>query len=66
MRKDLIRTLLKEFEKDKEVIEKNLLLAMNEIILEASDEYEKAVLTIKIERKGSVKNGKCMGKNEKK
>lgn len=58
MRKELLEILLKEFEKDKEVIEKNLLMAMNEIILEASDEYEKARLTIKIERKGSENNEK--------
>lgn len=50
MRKELLEILLKEFEKDKEVIEKNLLLAMDEIILETSNEYEKAILTIKIER----------------
>lgn len=50
MRKKLIQKLLKVFDKDKEVIQKNLLIAMNEIILEASNEYEKATLTIKIER----------------
>lgn len=58
MRKELIEVLLNEFEKDKKVIVQNLLMAMNEIMLEASNEYEKSILTIKIERKGSENNEK--------
>lgn len=65
MRKELIERLLKEFDKDREVIINNLLLALEEIVLEASNEYEKIILNIKIKRKGSVKN-EFMGEKEKK
>lgn len=64
MREKLINTLLEEFEQDKVRIVMNLLLAMDEIMLEASNEYGEAILTIKIENKRSEKN-ECMGENEK-
>lgn len=65
MREDLINKLLEEFEKDKVVIKYNLLKTMDTIILETSNDYENARLTIKITRKGS-ENNEYMGKNEKK
>jgi hypothetical protein len=48
MREDLINKLLNEFDKDKELIKKNLLLAMDKILLETNNEYEKIRLTIEI------------------
>ena len=50
MRKYLIDKLLEEFEKDKDAIKKNLLLAMDNIILETSNGYEKVILTIQIKK----------------
>lgn len=57
MKKELIKTLFQEFEKDKETIEKNLMQVMEQIMLEASDNYGKLTLTIKYERKEKEKNG---------
>lgn len=65
MRKELIEKLLEEFEKDKVTIVMNLLLAMDEIMLETSNEYEKAILTIKMESKRSEEN-EYMGETKKK
>lgn len=49
-RKELIDKLIDEFEKDKEVIKQNMLLAMDTIYLETKDNFEKITLQIKIER----------------
>ena len=57
MKKELIKTLFQEFEKDKETIEKNLMQVMEQIMLETSDNYGKLTLTIKYERKEKEKNG---------
>lgn len=57
MKKELIEKLFKEFEKDKETIEKNLMQVMEQIMLETSDNYGKLTLTIKYERKEKEKNG---------
>ena len=54
MRKELLNRLFDEFDEDKDTIKSNLLLAMDEVMLEASNDYQKVTLTIKIERKGSV------------
>ena len=51
MKADLIDKLFNEFEKDKEVIKKNLLLAMDVIHLETENEYDKIELSIKISKK---------------
>ena len=50
MREYLIDKLLEEFEKDKDTIKKNLMMAMDNIILETSNGYEKITLNIKIEK----------------
>ena len=56
MREKLINKLFNEFEHDKEIIKKNLLMAMNTILLETTNDYEKIKLQIKIERKENDKN----------
>lgn len=56
MKYNLIDKLFREFDKDKLVIKKNLLQVMDEIVLEAKDEYGKVCLIIKYER--IDKNGK--------
>lgn len=50
MKKELINKLFEEFIKDKDIIQANLMQAMDEIILEAIDEYGKLILTVKYER----------------
>lgn len=50
LREELINKLFDEFEKDKETIKKNLLVAMDSITLNASNKYEKVTLSIKMER----------------
>lgn len=50
MRKELVTKLIETFEEDKDVIIRNLLEVMSVIVLEAKNEYEKATLTIKLER----------------
>ena len=50
MKRELIRKLYKEFEKDKETIRENLITAMYEIMLETSDKYGKITMIIKYER----------------
>ena len=50
MKKELIDKLLNEFDKDREVIVRNLLEVMDMIILEAKDDYGKFKLIINYER----------------
>ena len=49
MKELLITRLFDEFDKDKEVIKENLLKVMNQVTLDVSDGYNKAILIIKIE-----------------
>lgn len=49
MKKDLIDKLFEEFEKDKETIKNNLLLAMDELYLSTNDGIHKITMQIKIE-----------------
>ena len=58
MRKELIEIIFNEFEHDKEIIKKNLLFVMDTILLEATNDNEKIILQIKIERKENDKNNK--------
>ena len=59
MRKELIEIIFNEFEHDKEIIKKNLLFVMDTILLEATNDNEKIILQIKIERiDKNVKNNK--------
>lgn len=51
MKKELIGKLLNEFDNDREVIVKNLLEAMDMIVLATTDDYGKIIMTIKYERK---------------
>ena len=62
MKKELIDTLYKEFEKDKELIKKNLMQYMDSVYLETSDEYGKVTLLIKYERKYA--NGQRRGNKQ--
>ena len=50
MKLDLIDKLFNEFERDKKVIAKNLIMVMNTIILEAKDEFGKVKMIITYER----------------
>ncbi|MBR5303474.1 MAG: hypothetical protein IKU37_01440 [Candidatus Gastranaerophilales bacterium] len=50
MKKELIDKLFDEFDKDKDIIERNLLEVMNIIHLETKNKYGKLTLTIKCER----------------
>ena len=52
MKKELIKKMFEEFEKDKFTIEKNLLQVMDTIILATKDNYGTLTMTIKYERKG--------------
>lgn len=54
MKSELIKTLFNEFTKDKKLIARNLMMALETIILEASNDYGKLTMTIKYERK--IKN----------
>ena len=54
MKNVLIYNLFKEFEKNKESIQKNLLKVMDSIWLEISDEYGKLTMTIQYERKDKL------------
>jgi hypothetical protein len=56
MKSNLIDKLFREFDKDKQVIKKNLLYVMDEVMLETFDDYGKATIIIKYER--IDKNGK--------
>lgn len=50
MKKELLDKLLNEFDKDKEIIKRNLLEVMDVIILEAKDKYGSFKLIINYER----------------
>lgn len=50
MKNNLIDKLFREFDKDKQVIKKNLLYVMDEVVLETHDDYGKAIIIIKYER----------------
>lgn len=51
MKKKLIKTLLKEFDKDREIIIKNLMEYMDVVSLSAESKHKKVTLTIKYEEK---------------
>ena len=51
MRKELIDKIFNEFDKDKEIIKRNLTEVMDEIYMTAENKYEKIILEIKVERK---------------
>ena len=51
MKKELLEKLLNEFDKDREVIIRNLLEVMDMIVLATNDDYGKIILTIKYERR---------------
>ena len=55
MKKELIKKMFEEFEKDKVTIEKNLLQVMDTIILSTKDNYGTLTMTIKYERKEKEK-----------
>lgn len=50
MRKELIEKLFIEFEKDKNTIKRNLLEAMDVVVLQTNDNYGTVKLTITYER----------------
>lgn len=50
MKQELIEKIFDEFEKDKELIKRNLLEAMDVIMLETKDKYGKITITVKYER----------------
>ena len=56
MKKELLEKLLEEFDKDREVIKRNLLEVMDMIVLATNDDYGKIILTIKYERKDEDEN----------
>lgn len=67
MKKTLVKKILSEFDKDRDIIVKNLLEGMDIIVLETSNDYERIKLTIKYEKKGEawydmVKEGRNNGK----
>lgn len=51
MKKELLEKLLDEFDKDREVIIRNLLEVMDMIVLATTDDYGKVIMTIKYERR---------------
>ena len=51
MRKELIDKIFNEFDKDKEIIKRNLTEVMDEIYITTENKYEKIILEIKVERK---------------
>ena len=51
MKEKLINTLFNHFDKEKNIIKRNLMEFMDYIWLECSDDYHKITLNIKIERK---------------
>jgi hypothetical protein len=51
MKKELIKRLFDEFDKDKELIARNLMEVLETIILETKDDYGTLTMTIKYERK---------------
>lgn len=56
MKKELIDKLFDEFDKDKEIIKRNLLEVMDIIHFETLNKYGKLTLTIKYERNDDVEN----------
>lgn len=56
MKKELIEKLLNEFDKDREVIIRNLLEVMDMIVLATNNDYGKIILTIKYERRENDEN----------
>lgn len=50
MKFELIDKLFSEFEKDKKVIQKNLIMFMDKVILETQDEFGKVSMIITYER----------------
>lgn len=50
MKRNLIDTLFRLFERDKDTIKNNLLKVMDEVILQSSDKYGKVTMVIKYER----------------
>ena len=62
MKKELIERLLNEFDKDREVIIRNLLEVMDMIVLAATDDYGKIIMTIKYERREENEHQICRRK----
>ena len=59
MKEKLIDTLFNHFDKEKNIIKRNLMEIMDYMWLECSDDYHKITLNIKIERiDKNVKNNK--------
>ena len=59
MKEKLIDTLFNHFDKEKNIIKRNLMEVMDYILLECSDNCHKITLNIKIERiDKNVKNNK--------
>ena len=56
MKKELLEKLLEEFDKDREIIKRNLLEVMDMIVLATNDDYGKIIMTIKYERKEKDEN----------
>ena len=56
MKEKLIDTLFEEFEKDKEIIKKNIMWYIDSVCLQTSDDYGKLSLTVKYERKEENEN----------
>ena len=56
MKRELIEKLLNEFDNDREVIVKNLLEAMDMIVLTTTDDYGEIIMTIKYERRDENEN----------
>lgn len=50
MRSDLIDKIYNEFDKDREIIKQNLIMAMDSIYMTTKDEYNTIILEIRIER----------------
>ena len=51
MKEKLIDTLFEEFEKDKEIIKKNIMWCMDSVWLQTSNDYGNLSLIVKYERK---------------
>ena len=51
MREELINKILERFDKDKEIIKKNLIKALDEVYIVTEDDYTQVELIIKVSRK---------------
>lgn len=51
MREELINKILEQFDKDKEIIKKNLIKALDEVYIVTEDDYTQVELIIKVSRK---------------